>query len=224
MNNINYEAESHAIPFSKVIEAVNYMQYGSAERAMFEMLFLTGCRMRELNEMRKSMLFGNMLYWKLGKNQKSHRHIKLPDRYMAELRYYWEHNRIFHDMMFGISSNTLRRNFNKFIRPNLSKEWNEKMPCMSSGFLDLDFVYQLKGLRKDFQTLEFKNQLDKWDDAAVALEFTSKEMKHSSSRITAFHYIVNFDQLEINRYPNMTPQDILNSSQIQKRLLDFIPS
>ncbi len=217
---LNLLAESHAIPFEKVREAIDFMGYGSPERVMFEMLILTGCRITELDRMVISKIYGSILYWGLGKNQKSFRKEALTVSYLKELKYYRDHHRVYGNKIFGIHSHTFRRYFNRDVRPNLSKEWQEKTLFQKKGALVPEYVYQLKGLRKNFQTLEFKKELEKWKDSGVALEFTSKKMKHSSKHITAYHYLVNFDTLGINNLSELEPSDLLKKTR-QTRLMDF---
>jgi len=184
------------------------------------MLALTGCRCKELDNMKISKLFGNILYWGLGKNQNSWRKEEMSLNFIKELIYYRKTHRVYGDKLFGISSDTLRRYFNRDVRPYLSKEWQEKTFYQENGALKTCFVYQLKGLRKDFQTLMFKKELEKWKDAGVALEFASKRMKHSSKHITAYHYLVNFDTLGIDNLSRFDPKNILNEMN-QTRLMDF---
>lgn len=218
---LNLHSESHAIPFDKVIEAVDFMEYGSTCRVMFEMLFLTGCRMSELDRMKISKFYGQYLYWALGKNQRSHRKEKLPKWYIEELKVYRNNHKVFRDKLFGINAHTFRRYFARDIRPNLSPAWQEKTLFQRKGALNEEYVLQLKGLRKDFQTLVFKKELDKWKDSGVALEFASKRVKHSSTHITSYHYLCNFEQLGVEKYKNLEPHQILKQAN-QKRLLDFI--
>ncbi|MDI6738152.1 MAG: hypothetical protein QME12_06605 [Nanoarchaeota archaeon] len=217
---INHEIDSHAVPFNRVLEALNIMQYASDVRAMFQMLFLTGCRMKELDNMQASMIYGNVIYWHLGKNQRGFRKVRLPNYFVRELREYRNTHRVYGGKLFGIDAHTFRRYFAKFIRPRLPS-WQEKRFRDKCGVLEPEYIYQLKGLRKDFQTLEFARQLDKWKDASVALEFTSKGMKHSSTRITAKHYIENFESLDIERYKHLTPGEILSAGMSQMRLMDY---
>lgn len=217
---INHEIESHAVPFDRVLEAMGIMQYASDTRVMFQMLFLTGCRISELDNMQLSKLYGDVLYWHLGKNQRGFRKIRLPAYFIKELKEYRNTHRIYGDKLFGIEAHTFRMYFAHFIRPKLPN-WQEKRFKDRCGVLVPEYIYQLKGLRKDFQTLEFAKQLDKWKDASVALEFTSKGMKHSSTRITAKHYIENFDSLNIERYKHLTPGEILAAGILQTRLMDF---
>ena len=220
MQEVNHLAEGHAVPFDRIREALEVMPYGSDVRVMFEMLFLTGCRISELDNMKASKLFGNVLYWSLGKNQHGFRKEVLPDFYLKELAEYRKKNRTYADRLFGVNAHTFRRYFHKFIMPRL-KGWHEKRLVDKQGVLQEEYIYQLKGLRKDYQTLEFAKQLDKWKDAGVALQFTSKKMRHSCERITAFHYIQEFDSLNIEKNMSLKTADILKDCISQTRLMDF---
>lgn len=53
----------------------------------------------------------------------------------------------------------------------------------------------------------------------VALQFTSKEMKHSSERITAYHYLVNFSSLG---NIGVSVVEDLSSNNIQMSILDYL--
>ncbi|GEM_PF-3849613 len=218
----NVHSDSHCIPFGYVIEAIEFMAYGSGLRVMFIMLFLTGCRISELDNMKISKIYGNFIYWKLGKNQKRHRKEPLPEKYLAELKFYRENNRVYQDRLFAMNHGTFRREFNKKIRPKLSKSWQQKRLIDIQGHLQEEYFLQLKGLRKNYQTLDFAKQLKKWKSADVALEFTSKRMRHSSKRITAYHYLENFEDLDILKYQELTPAEIFKQAQ-QTRLFDFEP-
>jgi len=162
---------------------------------MFEMLVLTGCRISELDNMKRSNIRKGFLYWKLGKNQSNYRKVALPERYMQELKDYWETHRVPVDDVFGIKSHSFRRYFDRYVRMQLGGCWLEKVNVFRNDFFVDEYFLQLKGLRKNYQTMLFKSEYEKWGDAGVALEFTSKAMKHSSKHITAYHYLVNFDAL-----------------------------
>lgn len=196
------------------------MPYASSNRVMFTMLFLTGCRLTCLDRMRLRNLHGEHLYWRPGKNQKGWRKERLPIEYLEELRAYRETHRVDQDRLFGIASETFRREFNRASRPTLGPAWRRKRPVMRNERLDLEYVYQLKGLRKDFQTLDFKRNYDELCDAGLAIEMTSKRMRHSSTKITARHYIENFDALGVKTLPSLVPNELLRMGQ-QKRLLDY---
>jgi integrase len=215
------EDECRGIPFKYVAEAVNYMPYASAERVMFQMLAITGCRISELDNMQVNRIIKGWIYWKLAKNQASYRKEQLPEFYLKELNVYREKNRVYANKLFGISHTTFIRYFNRDVRPKLSQHWVKQRlkPCTAN--FQLEYIFQLKGLRKNFQTLEFARQLDKWKDSGVAIEMTSKKMRHSSKGITAYHYIESFDALEIEHYKKYSPAEILQQ-QSQTSLLNFL--
>jgi len=224
--NINFLNDSHAIPFTSLIEAVDIMEYGSDVSVMFQMLFLTGCRISELDNMDVDHLFQIdekkfIIYWRTGKKGRIRKEC-LPYFYIKELNHYRKYNRVHAKRLFGIENNTFRRYFNRYVRPLLSKVWQEKRLYEVQGILQEQYVLQLKGLRKDFQTLLFKKEIEKWKDSNVALEMVSKRMKHSSQKITAFHYIENFDSLDINRFAHLEPAEILRTSGSQKRIMDYL--
>lgn len=220
---LNIVVESKAIPFDKVMEVIQKVQYGCHESVMFKFLMLSGCRVKELDYLRISLLCGNIVYIPLGKNQKGHRKIKLPQHYLTELSYYRKTHRIYSDKVFGINNTTFRRAFNTKIRPKLSKSWVEKEMRLRKGGIPYKFYkFGLNGLRKNYQTILYKLQLIKWGSPEMAVEMTSKLMKHSSRKITCYHYIQNFDNLNIERYMYMTPDQLLKSGAEQTRLQDYI--
>ncbi len=208
------------IPFDKVVEALRFMEYASEVRVMFGMLFLTGCRISELSNMKPEFLFGNILYWGLGKNQKGYRKERLPEFYLRELDEYRRTNRIPAGFLFGIDGNTLNRYFTRDVRPKLGKDWQRRRFKPRGNEFGKGYVYQLKGLRKTFQTLYFADQLKKWKSSEVALEMTSKKMRHSSRRVTAYHYLCEFDNLKIDRFRGTQPAYLLQNEG-QTRLMDF---
>jgi hypothetical protein len=225
MNNqeviIRHDVDSVAIPIDRVIEAFTFMKYGSVCRVMFTMLFLTGCRISELDVMLRKDIIEGMIYWFLGKNQHGMRKEKLPDWYLEELACYWKHSRTYSGKVFGVNSQSFVKMFNKDIRPKLSEEWQHKKYAPNKNLNRMEHIYQIKGLRKDYQTMEFARQYEKWGDAHVALEWVSKMMQHSSARITAYHYIENFENLHVDRYKKLTQEKILYSKR-QTRLYDFM--
>ena len=53
------------------------------------------------------------------------------------------------------------------------------------------------------------------------MEFTSKRMRHKSKKVTAYHYIESFEDLNVTKYTDMCISEIL-SDDSQTRLQDFI--
>lgn len=225
MQETKIDVESHAVPFQNIAEVTDFLPYGDQIRVIFQFLVVTGSRIAEINKFVMSQLYrqeeGFILCWKLGKNQKTYRKEVIPERLVKELLYCREKNRCYQDMMFSISANSFRRYFNRDVRPHLSNAWQEKSLQLLEGHLKEQYRIQLKGLRKNFQTLMFAKELERWKDSGVALEMVSKRMRHSSARITAYHYICNFETLQIQKYIHCSPEDLLKESR-QKRLYDFI--
>lgn len=217
---LNHDNDSHAVPFEAILEAVMAMPYASPLRVMFEMLAITGCRMSELDLMRWSQIYDGVLYWHLGKNQRTFRKERLPSWLVREISEYHKTHRVYKDRLFGLSNVTFRRMFNRDVRPRLSRRWQEIRLFGCNGTLQAEYVLQLKGLRKTYQTIEFARQYAKWHDASVALEFTSKKMRHSSVKITAHHYVENFDELGISAFGEMRAADLLPNAH-QARILDY---
>lgn len=184
------------------------------------MLALTGCRLSELNGMRISNIQGNIIYWRLGKNQKGWRKEALPDWYLKELQEYINTHRLKRDHLFGPSATSIRRYFNRDIRPYLGEEWQEKIS--HPGYtIDERYILQLKSFRKSFGTTIFWREYQKWEDAGVALEFTSKRMCHSTTHMTAFHYLRNFETTEVELW-----DQFLSAKPVileQRRVTDFYP-
>ena len=220
MEQLNHESECKGIPFNFAVEPINILPYGSALRIMYQALFITGCRIRELDNFKKTNLYGEWFYWELGKAGHKWRKERLPESFLDELKHYRDHYRIYNNKLFGIKAETFVREFNRDVRPLLSKGWSEKRfkPCKSN--FTTEYIYQMKGLRKNFMTLEFARQLDKWKDPSIAIEMTSKRAKHSSKNITVYHYIESFDSLNVNRFKEYTPAQIMGLKN-QTRILDY---
>jgi len=205
MQRIEVLDDAKAISLDEVQRAYDILPYGTATRVMFGMLALTGCRISELDRMRRDMIYGDVLHWFLGKKQRNVRKIRLPAWFLSELRYHHELEPPTLQRMFSISSETFRRYFNRDARPILSPRWRDRVLRYRNGAQTSDYRYQLNGLRKNYQTIMFSSQWQKWKDAGVALEFTSKEMKHKSTKITAHHYLENFETLGIQQGDSPEP-------------------
>jgi integrase len=210
---IDHKVEGMAIPIKEITAAISKMTYASDISVMFKMLLLTGCRISELDSLRIRNLFDNTFYFIPGKNQKRKpRKVVLPREYIKELVEYRKTNRVYSDRMFHISNVTFRKYFNRDIRPQI-KSWLVLKISARNGNLCTEYRYQLKGLRKTYSSTYFKEQYDKWGDANVALEVTSKHMKHSSTHMTAYHYIEEMNTIKGYK--------LEASKEEQKCLLDY---
>jgi integrase len=213
--------ETYAIPYRDVAAAVQAMDPATDNRVMFIMLALTGCRIKALESMRYDRIFGNDFFYRPCKSQKGWIKEYLPDWYLRELREYRESRKIMGNAMFGISSETFRRYFNRDERPRLPEPWRKKIRVPWTHTLKTEYQHELKGLRKNLQTTLFAQELKKWGNPEIALQFTSKHMKHSSTRITAHHYICNFDGLGISPDLKNVPSTTLMMDGDQRRILEY---
>jgi len=220
-NNMEIGRESYAIPFSEVNRAVQQMPKNTDARVMFIMLVLTGCRIKALDKMRPDRIMNGYLYYDPGKKQGSLIKERMPDWFLEELRDYRDHRKVPGNALFAISSETFRRYFNRDIRPSMPGTWMKKILIPFKDGLKMEFIYELKGLRKNFQTLEFARQMKHWGNPEIALQFTSKKMKHSTTRITAHHYLCNFENLGIRPDLMNLPETALQRIGQQSRLLDY---
>jgi len=184
------EVECKAISIAQVRSVLNVLPIGSV-RCMFLMLFLTGCRISELDNMRVSLMRGNHIWWTLGKRQKGRRHKVLPEWFIKELILMRKGQDYHSDKLFSIGHAVFRRQFNVQTRPLLSKEWQEYQPCLKEGQLQREYALQLKGLRKTYATMKFFKIYRELQDAGAAVQFVSKDMQHSSQGLTSRHYIEN---------------------------------
>lgn len=209
-----------AIPYQAFRDLFNFLPRAHPVRVMVCMLALTGCRLRELDLMVTDGLVGNVLYWRLGKNQTGWRSEALPEWYLAELAEYHARHRTLLGRLFGPEAYTLRRYFNRDVRPYLSREWQAK--ARRPGFLGEDpYVLQLKGFRKSFGTTIFWREYQHWRDAGVALEFTSKRLKHSTTHMTAYHYLQHFGATQVELWDQFL--DARAVLEAQRRLADYEP-
>lgn len=119
--------------------------------------------------------------------------------------------------MFSCKADSFRRYFNKKVRPFLGDAWRKERLVYKQGTITRENILQLKGLKKTFQTFVFAQELWRWNNPEIALQFTSKKMRHSSTRITAYHYLNNFDVLGLS--DNMSVKPFVEVKQ--KRLMDF---
>lgn len=223
---VNLDREGTGIPFRLVKVLLEALPYGNVVRVMVRMLIYTGMRLSELDKCQMKNLFGNCFYWELGKNQTGqYRKALLPQEYLDELKIYRESHRTFGDRMFGLNATAFRRKFNMEVRPLLSDEWREQVLVREAGILEEEYKFQLKGFRKNFATILFYKLYKKWDDANVALLMVSKEMKHSCTQMTAHHYLMEFENLELEKYEKtfgeIDLQKIFRSPDHQERMMAF---
>jgi hypothetical protein len=158
------------------------------------------------------------MIWKPSKRQGGLRREIIDDAIIKELFHYRSLSRVPERKLFGMNYKTFQHNFNRDIRPNLSRKW--QLYCPRHTGKNYEHLLLIKNLRKTYSTLEFSRQLDKWKDSGVALEMTSKKMRHSSTFMTSYHYLCNFDSVDVKKYEGMSYADIFRTD-FQMRLNDF---
>lgn len=214
------ENDGYAIPFREAKLLIEHFPYASQYRVAFTLLALTGMRIRELDSIGSANFNGSTLAWKLGKNQKRYRHVELPGWFLEELRIYLANTPHTDRRLFLYKAEVLRRVLAK-IRPRLGAPWQARRAYSRRGMLAYEYKLQLKGLRHSFATFKFYQELQRWGSAEVALCFTAKEMRHSTHRLTAMHYVEDLDALEVQKYRHQSIGQALAGSS-QRKLIEFI--
>jgi integrase len=225
-NNVLPKDYSKPIPVNEAIRVIRHLPYASTVRVCFGMLFLTGCRINELKNFRMKNLYSlkngyYKVYWSLGKNQTGYRSTIIPPRYIKELKEYRENNKHYSDLMFSAEPRSFARLFDRH-RKHLGGDWYRKAPLFGGGTIKEEYLYQLKGLRKTFATWTFYRLYKKYRDYNISLEFTSRDLHHSTKNMTATHYIKNFEDLEINKLNDLLPEEAYQFAEEQYNLLAFI--
>jgi integrase len=222
---VSYELGCKPVPFEEIIKVVGFLPRGNPIKAGLTLLFLTGARMSELQNMTfngpNGCLRGNWLYWRVGKNQGGQwRSEFIPDWALEELKEYWETHKLPHNHLYGWCARTLGRYFNRDVRPLLGPAWQEKVAVAQKGGIH-EYVLQVKGLRKSFACLVFWQEWHKWKSASAAMEFTCKRLRHSNTGITVQHYLSSVDRLDMDRWGGFTPGEVLGLAFEQRKLADF---
>ncbi len=211
--------ESYSIPIPKVKELIMYLPFGSSYRCAILILCVTGARLSELNAMGLKSLAYPYLVWKVGKNQRGYRKEILPEWAWNEVRAYLGAYPASPEHLFSFTGETLTSHFNRYIRPNLSSEWQEKR--WSSGLIKQEYIYQLKSLRHNYATAIFFAELNKWGSADLAISKTSCRMRHSSTRLTAERYLNDADTLGIRPGMSFNLADELRNCN-QSKLVEWL--
>lgn len=202
--------DGYAVPFDAIIDATNVLEYASAQRVMFLMLYYSGCRISELDNMKVNGFVKNVLFWRVGKNQSGSRSVVLPESFILELRQHRNEHKVRGIQLFSITSASFKRRFDSHVRPLLGQRWLQRTGLHGRNGFTKEYELQLKGLRKTFATHLFYRTWKKLGDATAAIEFTSKYLKHSSKGMTTMHYLENYDVLHLDKFGRMSLDEIIN--------------
>lgn len=215
-----FEPECAAITFDQFSAALERLPYASVERIGLQLLAATGCRITELDRMDPANILDGAIYWRPGKNQKGLRKEHLPPGLLAEIAAYRRIARIRESFVMGIESPTFVRYFDRDCRPRIGGAWTARGRLYMNGRGWTEgWSLHLKGFRKTFQTVLFAYFYEKYNDAQVALEWVSKRMKHSSKHITAYHYLQDYEKVQVARWLEWLET---GDAPIQSRLIDYL--
>lgn len=215
------DIEGQGILIPDILRLIQSLEYGSVFSVYIKLLFYTGCRVAEIRRMKQSMVRQGWLYWQCGKNQQGqYRKEYLPSSFWEEWSFYAKNNRLPNDRLIGINEDTFRKYFTD-IRPSLGVRWIEKKPFLRAGKFAEEYIYQLKGFRKNFATLlfEYYRSIKGYDDTTAVL-MVCKRMRHSDKGITALHYIGTAEQIRAKQYITLMPFEMVNRYG-QRLILDF---
>lgn len=221
-----YDTNGRGIPFEDVNVLFSYLPYATHLSIAIKLLHYTGCRIQEIDLMTREGITDNAIYWVIGKNQRGYRREYLPDSFIAELEKYWRITSVRGDSVLGIKASNILSQFNKKIRPLLPEQWQAKIskpkinPMRKTFDWSYEYVYQLKGFRKNWATLCFWYHYKKFQSGELAVQLTSARMKHSHTGMTSTHYLVACEQLNVERYAHLFIFEIVKGVE-QKRICDY---
>jgi integrase len=184
--------EGYAISFENIKRLIDFFPYGDEHRIAIELLALTGMRTVELDGISPANFWtdtnkNTFLIWKLGKNQSGTRKELVPEWFLEEVRYFLTQSfRMPHRPLFSFRGEALRYYINHFVRHRLRGDWIKKRPG-HRGFINGEYVLQLKGLRHTFATKVFYEALNRFG-AEVGAGIVQARMQHHSPYITCRHY------------------------------------
>lgn len=227
--NILLDFEGYAISFENIKRLIDFFPYGSDRRIAIELLALTGMRPSELDKITPKCFVTDPstknihCVWHPAKKQKSIRNEILPDWFVKELDYFLAHNyRGWKDRLFNWDSPALRRYINKKVRPRLGKDFLKKRLQAVRGCIRYEYIIQLKSFRHTWSCKHFHDALNKYG-SELAIHMTGSRMKHSTTYMTARHYVSDVKYLhdDLQRYRGISMGDIIRQS-CQTRLSGFI--
>lgn len=214
------------IPFSEVRRLADAFKRrdGKPDNKRLAVLWLalTGARPCEIEGRKVSEIkLGSVWIWKPRKNQVGIRKEKLPTWFFEELDVFLDKGKYSNKDIFGITGESLARYINKYIRKKIGGRWLKKIPVFQADeSIRWVYIWQLKDLRHNFQTLEWYKGVEKYGHD-MALYRISKRMKHSAKHITGTHYIESIEPLQCNKYKHKTMGEIINSMASQSSLLEY---
>lgn len=214
---------SYPVPFSQFQRALQHFPRAHPIRVGLLILALTGARPSELEKMGLERadgggLYGNKLYWRMGKNQKGWRSEPLPEWFLEELHEYRRAYPVRTSRLLHYNPVSLRRDLWKH-RAALGGRWSEYAEKTNPASKKQELILQLKGFRKSFGCAVFAGYWEEFGDVTAAMEFTCARLGHSNRGITVANYLRHYKAAEVARWRRWLAGDYEVSDQA--RLLDY---
>jgi integrase len=197
--------EGYAIPIQELRNILKFLKYNRLKHHQTNYMMtlwaiLTGCRLKELENMTSTAFKGHWFFWKKGKNQKGYRKAYIPDYALKEMQKYRNSTNVPRLKLFPKNTDSYRRQMNS-IRKKLSIQWNKHIDAFEGNKVSEDeYELQLKGFRKTFATFTFFKFYKEFNSYEVAYLMTCKEFGHGSKHMTADHYIEEKKRTDILQY------------------------
>lgn len=149
--------------------------------------------------------------------------IKISECFYQELMDFKKSAHFKDNKLFpGREKRRLQRQFNKKHRHAIGGKWSQERTGHNIGIIKDKYIYQFRSLRNMSGTLLFWYFLNVYRNADIALQCTAKRLKHSTTGITAQHYISRLKYLDLDKVPvlpYLQLMDMLIYGDIQQRLV-----
>lgn len=213
---LDIDKDSKVIPFNEVARLLRTIKLHKGICPTYiatAWLCCTGARPAELeNRKLDEVIMGKYWTWPPAKKQIGNRIEKLPQWFWNDFAVYLDTCPIQRNNVFGMSGESLASVINHHIRPLLGGDWIKKRPSfVRKGGYRLEYIYRLKNLRHNFQTIEWYREKQTYGND-LALERVSRKMRHSTKGMTAHHYIERVEDLKLQNYKDMGVGDILKDT------------
>jgi len=200
------ETGTKVLSLPLVKKTMDCFQYGHRHRLYILLLFMGGLRVGEPGELywENFIWEKNMLMFRPNKQKgRVLRRVKLPPKFMEELKYYRDNNFFPQGKCFNINSKSFCRYFNKAYRHFLPEQWVKYSEVSRKGSVACYHLYTLRGFRATHATIAYYYYSLVYGHGDLAVKKTAKHMGHSSSYTTSEYYIQRVSDLKIDKYSEM---------------------
>jgi len=207
------ETGTKVLSLPLVKKTLDCFSYGHPHRLYILLLFAGGLRVGEPCELHWDNFVWetNMLIFR-PQNQKGKvlRRVKLPIKFMEELKHYRDHNFFPGGKCFPMGKKSYCRYFNKKYRQVLPAEWQQYHEVKRRGSVAQFHTYTLRGLRATHATIAYFYYSMVYGHGDLAVKKTAKHMGHSSSYMTSEYYIQRISDLQLKKYALMPMLKLLD--------------